>query len=57
MPKGTILTKDKIHNIIRGARREVDISLGIGLNNKRAVFVDRRKKENKNYCRKGKSDE
>lgn len=45
------ITKHEMLNIIRGARRKVDTSLGIHVNMKRQIFIDRKKKVNKGFCR------
>lgn len=49
-PKDKI-TKDEMQNIIRSARRAVDVEAGIGVNLKRQVFTDKKKKDNKSFCR------
>lgn len=53
----TKIKKDELRKIKRGARRNVDVAEGIGVNRKAQVFVDKKKKTSKNKCReKGKED-
>jgi hypothetical protein len=49
--KHSRITKEQLRKIAAGARRSVDIEMGIGLNAHHTVSVDRRKENNKNLCR------
>jgi hypothetical protein len=44
-------------SIHRGARRQVDVEEGLGVDRKQQVFTDKKKKENKIHCRIKKLDE
>jgi hypothetical protein len=50
----TKITKEELRKIAAGARRAVDIELGIGLNNRHTIFTDKKKKADKEKCRKKK---
>lgn len=45
------ITKEELRIIAAGARRAVDIELGIGVNNRHGISTDEKKKSNKRKCR------
>lgn len=45
------ISSEEIRKIRSGARRQIDIENGIGLNRKSSVFSDKKKEKNKNACR------
>lgn len=56
MKKKNKISKDELLTIKRGARREAEIEVGIGVNRKKQVFTDKKKKANKEQCRKPETD-
>jgi hypothetical protein len=51
------ITKEDMATIKRGARRDVEIEVGIGINRKHDIFVDRKKQISKDKCRTKYKDE
>lgn len=46
------IKREELLKIKGKIRREIDVADGVGINNKRQVFVDKRKKLNKELARK-----
>jgi hypothetical protein len=57
MKPPTKITKAQLRKIAAGARRAVDLELGIGLNTHHTISVDKKKENNKNRCRDKKKDD
>ncbi len=49
--KRSKITKDELRKIAAGARRAVDMEMGVGINTHYTISTDKKKKENKNRCR------
>lgn len=54
--KHSRLTKEQIRKIAAGARRAIDLEMGISINVHYTISTDKKKKENKNWCRDKKVD-
>jgi len=55
--KRTKITKEELRKIAAGARRAVDLEIGIGINAHHTISTDKKKEENKNRCRNKKLDD
>lgn len=51
MKKYNKITKEELRKIAAGARRAVDVELGIGVNARHTIFIDKKKKFSKGKCR------
>lgn len=49
--KRSKLTKEDLRKISAGARRAVDIEMGIGINTHYTISIDKKKEQNKTKCR------
>lgn len=57
MKKRAKITKAELRKIAAGARRSIDLEMGIGINNHHNISVDKKKENNKTRCRNKKSDD
>lgn len=57
MKKPTKITKEELRKIAAGARRAVDLELGIGINAHHTISIDKKKEKNKTLCRDKKIDD
>ena len=55
--KRTKITKEELRKIAAGARRAVDLELGIGINTHHTISVDKKKEKSKKHCRDKKKDD
>ena len=46
------ISRDKLRKIVAAARREIDLEDYIGIDRKNQVYIDRRKKQDRDKCRK-----
>ena len=51
MKKRSKITKEELRRIAAGARRAVDIEMGISINSHYTISIDKKKEKNKNLCR------
>lgn len=57
MKKDLKITKRQLRKIIAGARRAIDIEMGVRINSHYTISTDKKKERNKNLCRNKKLEE